>query len=176
MSSDTTHTEPRSALLELLRSSRRAHSTSELRTLLHARGFKKSDYEVTQHLSALRTEGSVSLDRRRWSIQDLAPKTGPAPSPPNINGAPPPVPQPGQPLPSIDGGWTPRKSWMFEGAEFPEAAVQHLDQEAYTGPWGTFRKLLGYYLRYFWRNCQLDHQQSFHLIVLILYLFCLIHH
>jgi very-short-patch-repair endonuclease len=143
---DTTHTDPRSVLLEILRISRRAHSTSELRTLLHARGFKKSDYEVTQHLRVLRNEGSVSLDRRRWSIQDVAPKTESIPSAHNVNGAPTPIPQSGQPLPSIDGSWTPRKSWMFEGAEIPETTVQHLDQEAYTGPWGTFRKLLGYYI------------------------------
>ena len=136
----------RTTLLEILRRSKRPHSTSELRTFLHARGFKNSDYEVTQHLRALMHEGLVSLDRRRWSIQDRGSETASGSERSTINGSTSVDIQTGQPLPIVDGSWTPRNSWFLEDADFPDLGPKHVDRQQYTGPWGTFRKLLGYYI------------------------------
>ncbi len=134
-------------LLDLLRESKHAPTSSELRTRLRARRIRLTDYEVIRLLRDLRNEGLVSLDRRRWSAHKALPKVTPDSSP--LDGEPPTVsvPIPGRPLPQLDQDWTPRKSWIFEGstASVEQPTVEHIDNELFTGPWGTFRRLLGYY-------------------------------
>jgi len=138
----------REEILSLLKLSPVALTATDLRVKLHVLSLKLPEYEILHELRFLRKEGLVRLDGGSWKaispfakksvIQQTTPPK--APSRPTIIRKP------------LADGWTPSKSQLFatavepEPQPLPEPILQPSERPDFSGPWGIFRKLLGYYV------------------------------
>src|SRR3990172_4589129 len=130
-------------VLDLLKENSVGFTSAELRTRLHARSLRLAEYEVLKELRTLHSEGMVRLERGRWTT--TAPKnanvsfikTGSllAKTRTSI-----------QSSPSETITWSPSKSSILNKIVKPvEDNKAYPEPIDFSGPWGTFRKLLGYY-------------------------------
>ena len=133
-------------VFDLLKENPIGFTSAELRTRLHARSLKLAEYEVLKELRTLQSEGMVRLERGRWittalkitnnsqtiKIQSYLSDTT--------------TPSTQRPFPEITPTWSPSKSCILNNVAIPVENKMDVQKPAeFLGPWGTFRKLLGYY-------------------------------
>ena len=141
----------REAIFALLKPASTPLTAAELRVRLRGRELKLAEYEVLHALRYLRAEGLVRLERGRWS--------------PTVPFANPRVPGPTvhQPKerhgfhiyrsptssvlsPAAPTAWSPNKSRVLNNVpQAEESTTSAAEPAKFSGPWGTFRRLLGYY-------------------------------
>jgi very-short-patch-repair endonuclease len=138
----------REEILSLLKLSPVPLTATDLRVKLRVLLLQLPEYEILRELRSLRKEGLVRLEGGSWKatspfakkpvIQQTTPPK--APSRPTIIRKP------------LADGWTPSKSWLFatavkpEPQPLPESIPQPFEKPDFSGSWGMFRKLLGYYV------------------------------
>jgi hypothetical protein len=141
----------REAIFALLKPASTPLTAAELRVRLRVRALKLAEYEVLHTLRSLRAEGLVRLERGRWSATAPfanASVPGPTAHQPEerhglyIYGSPTSsVLSPAAPI-----AWSPNKSRILnhvpQAEEPTHPAAKPVD---FSVPWGTFRRLLGYY-------------------------------
>jgi hypothetical protein len=142
----------REALLALLKPSPTPLTVTELRVRLRVRAVKLAEYEVLRELRSLREEGLVRLERGRWSVVSpfsVAPFSSPTTFQPSNESIPRIRSVPMSPAPSRSSaiaGWSPSQSQILNNASLASEQVSSAAKPAdFSGPWGTFHKLLGYY-------------------------------
>ena len=135
-------------ILSLLKISPVPLTATDLRVKLRVLSLKLPEYEILRELRSLREEGLVRLEGGSWKAtspfakkpviqQTTLPK---ARSRPTVIRKP------------LTDGWTPSKSQLFGAAvepepqPSPEPIPQSSEKPDFSGPWGMFRKLIGYYV------------------------------
>jgi len=138
----------REEILSLLKLSLVPLTATDLRVKLRILSLKLPEYEILRELRSLREESLVRLERGSWKAtspftkqpiiqQTILPKARSRPT--TIR----------KPLAE---GWSPSKSRLFDTAiepspqPSPEPTPQPYEKPDFSGPWGMFRKLLGYYV------------------------------
>lgn len=108
-------------------------TSSELRSRLLSHSVRLPEYEITQALRPLQADGLVRYEKARWRLTSKTEHETPATKPPitNIHNKPSPPPS------SIF-------TKPLEISPEPQIPASSTNIE-YSGPWGTFRKLLNYY-------------------------------
>lgn len=131
----------REKILSLLKASPVPLTATELRVKLRVRSVKLAEYEVLRELRSLREEGLVRLDRGRWNAT-IPFVTSSLPGPATFQS---PISHPIS-VTSKTKEWSPSKSTILSKVSQSEEKIQPPPEPAYfSGPWGMFRKLLGYY-------------------------------
>ena len=141
--------ENKETILNLLKNTPVALTSAELRTRLRAKSLKLPEYEVTRVLRVLQSEEMVRLERGRWNITSTKIKTTiPTDTPqegfrPTTNWTTPSTVS----TPSEETPWTPGNSKILNRNLPPNVATNVEPKPIkFSGPWGTFRKLLNYYV------------------------------
>ncbi len=133
-------------ILELLKENSVGFTSAELRTRLHTRSLRLAEYEVLKELRTLHSEGTVRLERGRWvttvhKIANSSPSTKKNSSISNTT-----TPSTQLSSSEITHAWSPSKSRILNNITIPAENKIDIQKPAeFSGPWGTFRKLLGYY-------------------------------
>ena len=140
----------RATLLEFLKLSPIPLTATELCSQLRVRALKVDEYEVLRELRSLREEGLVRLERGRWNAVSPFTVTSPFDLIPlklnesNASDATSVSATPVSASATIE--WSPSRSSIPYGTpqsdKQPSYAAKPPD---FSGPWKTFRKLLGYY-------------------------------
>ena len=133
-------------IISLLKASLVPLTASELRIRLRNLSLKLPEYEILRKLRALQKEGLVRIEGGRWKpissftkkpipLQPIKPEHYPDSSIPAI---------------PLSDEWTPSKSRILNPVPQPELQPEPeesppSDKPDFSGPWGMFRKLLGYY-------------------------------
>lgn len=133
-------------IIQLLKENSVGFTSAELRTRLHARSLKLAEYEVLQELRTLQSEGVVRLERGRWIT--TAPKTTNTSPSIKIQSSLSNTTTTSTQLPfsEISPTWSPSKNRILNNITTPTENKMVTQKPAeFFGPWGTFRKLLGYY-------------------------------
>ena len=136
-------------IINLLKNTPAALTSAELRTRLRAKSLKLPEYEVTRVLRVLQSEEMVRLERGRWNLTATNTKTtSPIDKPqegfrPTINWTTPST----VPTSSEETPWTPGNSEILNRNLLPKVTTNVESKPIkFSGPWGTFRKLLNYYI------------------------------
>ncbi len=136
----------RELVLDLLKENSIGFTSSELRTRLHAKSLRLAEYEVLKELRTLQFEGIVRLERGRWittapKIPNSSPSIKIQSSLSNTT-----APSTQSPFSEITPPWSPSKSRILNNVAISAENKPIVQKPAeFSGPWGTFRKLLGYY-------------------------------
>src|SRR5262249_16042027 len=139
----------REAIFALLKPATTPLTATELRVRLRVRALKLAEYEVLHALRSLRAEGLLRLERGRWSASATFANTsvpGPTAHQPEerpglyIYGSP----TPSDINPAAPTAWSPNKSRVLNNGPQAEEPTPPAAEPVYcSGPWGTFRRLLG---------------------------------
>jgi AAA domain len=138
----------RDTILSFLKSSPMPLTATELRIQLRVTSIKLAEYEVLRELRSFCQEGLVRLERGRWSV------TSPSailPMPDRTTSQSGGVGGPSFRFSrtlgtSVATGWSPGKSELLNKVPRPVEKISPASELAdFSGPWGTFRKLLRYY-------------------------------
>jgi very-short-patch-repair endonuclease/AAA15 family ATPase/GTPase len=143
------NTKDKETILSLLKNTPVALTSAELRTRLRAKSLKRPEYEVTRVLRVLQSEQMVRLERGRWNLIATSPKTT---SPfgsdkkdfkPTANWTKPLTTS----TTSEASPWTPGNSHILNKSIPVEGTIEvESKSDIFSGAWGTFRKLLNYYI------------------------------
>ena len=142
----------REAILTILKPATTPLTAAELRVQLRVRSLRLAEYEILHALRCLRSEGSVRLERGRWSATTpFASASVPVPTARQFEeqhrlrtySAP----MSSVLRPTTPTAWFPSKSPVLNDIpqsreRIPPVAAEPVDCSS---PWSTFRKLLGYY-------------------------------
>ena len=135
----------RAAILKILKTA--PLTSSELRTRLFSYSIRIAEYEVLKDLRELQKDGLIDFDLGRWCIRKNIKISSTLPEPAISSRT---VPQTlMRSTPSNLPPWSPSQSSLVMGAISSNAEEtvlkQNVRQPNFSGPWGTCRKLLGYY-------------------------------
>lgn len=133
-------------VLDLLKENSVGFTSAELRTRLHARSLRLAEYEVLKELRTLHSEGMVRLERGRWitTVHKIANSSPPIKIQSSFSNTTTPSTQ--LPFSEMTTTWSPSKSRILNNiAILTENKIVVQKPAEFSGPWGTFRKLLGYY-------------------------------
>jgi hypothetical protein len=140
----------REAILTILKPAATPLTAAELRVRLRVRSLRLAEYEILHALRCLRSEGSVRLDRGRWSA--TAPFASASVSIPaahqleeqhrsrTYSATTSSVLRPITPT-----AWSPSKSRVLNDILQSREQTPAAEPVDCSSPWSTFRKLLGYY-------------------------------
>ncbi len=137
------NTKNKETILNLLKNTPVALTSAELRTRLRAKSLKLAEYEVTRVLRMLQSEEMVRLERGRWNLIATNTKTTPPIDTLPTNRITPLT----VPTSSEETPWTPGNSEILN-RNLPPKVTPKVEPKPikFSGPWGTFRKLLNYYI------------------------------
>ena len=139
----------RDTIIEALKNTPVGLTSAELRTRLLVKALKLPEYKVTKELRILQSEGKVRMERGRWNFITTNEIMGPSYVEVQNN------PQSTSDktaisITSSSSGvttWSPSKSKLLnEAVPSEEEADPEKKLDEFSGPWGTFRKLLNYYV------------------------------
>ncbi len=116
-------------ILKILSNSTLGLTASEIRVRLLAKSLRIPEYEIIKVLSEFRNQGVIRIDRNRWIVI----------AQPSVD-----VRVATQEPPREIATWSPSTSLIIN----PEGAGpgESLSAQEYSGPWGSFRKLMHYYI------------------------------
>ncbi len=150
-SSETVSETIREAILTILKPAATPLTAAELRVRLRVRSLRLAEYEILHALRCLRSEGSVRLERGRWrATAPFASASVPIPTARQLEeqhrSRTYRAPTSSVLRPTTPTAWSPSKSQLLndilQSREQTPPAAEPVDC---SGPWSTFRKLLGYY-------------------------------
>jgi len=143
---DITVSSKKEAILQVLQNSHVGLTSSEIRSRLLVESLKLANHEVLKELRILQSNDLVRLERGRWTIVATH-KTNPALGPvADIGTLQVVTARSPQPISSGPVAWTPSKSPLLVRSVPPESEpVEDPEPVRFSGPWGSFRKLLSYY-------------------------------
>jgi len=138
----------REEILSLLKLSPVPLTATDLRVKLRVLSLKLPEYEILRELRSLREEGLVRLEGGSWKATSPFAKKPVIQQTtlPKVRSRPTIIRKP------LTDGWTPSESRLLgtavepEPQPLPKLIPQPSEKPDFSGPWGMFRKLLGYYV------------------------------